>query len=263
MTDALYEADGDAFVPSAYTRGPWSRDHQHAGPPSALLARALVGASRIAGGQTVRAAFDILRPVPIAPLTVATEFLRPGRNVEQLEATLALAADGTELMRARAWRMRAERIVLDDGLSDPSPGPAPPEDIAPAPRAGFFGEETAYADAIEWRFVRGTWDAPGPATAWTRMKVDLVAGEPITPLQHLLVAGDATSGISAALDWASWNFLNVDFSVSLEREPAGEWIAMDAVTRFGTHGAAAAHCEYADRDGRVGTSTQALLIGPR
>jgi len=260
VTDALYAADGDSFVPSAFTRGPWSPDHQHAGPPSALLARALAGASRIVGGQTVRIAFDILRPVPIVPLTIATRPLRPGRNVEQLEATLALAADGTELMRARAWRMRADPIVLDDGLSDPSGGPAPPEDFEAAPRAGFFGPETAYADAIEWRFVRGTWDAPGPAGAWTRMKVDLVAGETVAPLEHLLVAGDAASGISASLDWKTWNFINVDFSVSLEREPAGDWIAMDAVTRFGTQGAAAAHCEYADRDGRVGTSTQALLV---
>lgn len=262
--DALYAPDGELFVPSDYTRGPWSRDHQHAGPPAALLSRAITTAAGIESAQTVRLAFDILRPVPIAPLRVRARHLRPGRNVEQLEATLELAADGTELMRARAWRLRAARQELPDGLDGISPAPAPPEDSEPAPRAGFFEpDETAYADAIEWRFLRGGWDEPGPSVAWTRMKVGLVEGEPITPLQHLLVAGDAASGISAALDWKAWNFLNVDFSVSLERPPAGEWIAMDTVTRFGTHGAAAAHCEYADRDGRVGTSTQAILVAPK
>lgn len=262
VKDALYEADGERFVPSEFTRGPWSPQHQHAGPPAALLMRSIEAESRIEGGQTVRAAFDILRPVPIAPLVVATRTLRPGRNVEQLEAVLSVADEGTEVMRARVWRMRSELVELDDGLSDPSPGPAPPEDCPVAPRAGFFGPDTAYADAIEWRFLRGGWDEPGPSVGWTRMKVDLVAGEPITPLQHLLVIGDAASGISAALDWKAWNFINVDFSVSLERRPAGEWISMDAVTRFGTHGAAAAHAEFADRDGRLGTSSQALLIGP-
>lgn len=260
---ALYEPDGDRYLPTDYTRGPWSRDHQHAGPPSALLLRGAVAASAIEDGQTVRAAFDILRPVPLAAVAVETRTLRPGRNVEQLEAVLTLAQDGLELMRARIWRMRAEDVLLPDGLDDPSPGPAPPEDCEVHGRAGFFAPETAYADAIEWRFLRGTWDAPGPAVAWTRMKVALVAGEPITPLEHLCVVGDAASGISASLDWRTWNFLNVDFDVSLEREPEGEWIAMDAVTRFGTRGAAAAHGEFADRSGRVGTSTQALLVGPR
>jgi hypothetical protein len=164
---------------------------------------------------------------------------------------------------ARAWRLRTKRVELPDALDGISPGPAPPEDCEPSVRPGFFAEETAYADAIEWRFLRGAWNEPGPAVAWTRMKVALVEGEPITPLEHLLVAGDAASGISAALDWRVWNFLNVDFSVALERPPVGEWIAMDAETRFGTHGAATTHCEFADRDGRVGTSSQAILVAPK
>jgi acyl-Coa thioesterase superfamily protein/acyl-CoA thioesterase superfamily protein len=261
--DAFFEPDGNRMVPTAFTRGPWSRDHQHAGPPAALLLRAAATESGLETGQTVRAAFDILRPIPLAPLVVRVRTMRPGRNVEQLEAVLCLAADSTELMRARVWRMRVEAVDLPDGLHDPSPGPAPPEDCPVSPRAGFFAAETAYADAIEWRFLRGGWDEPGPAVAWTRMKVALVAGESIAPVEHLLVVGDAASGISASLDWKTWNFINVDLDVSLEREPHGDWVAMDAVTRFGTHGAAAAHGEYADRTGRVGTSTQALLVGPR
>ena len=41
MTDAFYVTDGDDFVATAHTRGPWSPKHQHGGPPSALLARAI------------------------------------------------------------------------------------------------------------------------------------------------------------------------------------------------------------------------------
>jgi hypothetical protein len=261
--DALYERDGDRYVPTEYTRGPWSRDHQHAGPPSALLLRAATAASAVPEGQTVRAAFDILRPVPLRPLGVGVRTLRPGRNVEQLEAVLADAGDGGELMRARVWRMRREPVALPDGPVAQEERPGAPEDLRPSPRAGFFAPERAYADAVEWRFASGGWDAAGPACAWTRMKVALVAGEPVAPLEHLCVIGDAASGISAALDWRTWNFVNVDFDVSLEREPAGEWIAMDAVTRFGPAGAGVAHGTYADAAGRVGTSTQALLVGPR
>jgi hypothetical protein len=273
VRDALYErvgeADGEAsgrdrwdrFVATDYTRGPWSRDHQHAGPPAALLIRAIEAAAGIAGGQTVRATFDILRPVPVGSLTVSARTLRPGRNVEQLEAVLS--HDGTEVMHARVWRMRRETVVLPDGLSDVSPPPAPPEDVPLGARAAFFPDATAYADALEWRFLRGSWNEPGPAVAWTRMNVDLVAGEPTAPLEHLLIMADAASGISATLDWTVWNFINVDLSVVLERPPEGEWLSMDATTRFADQGAAAALATYADRTGRVGTSSQALLVGPR
>ena len=41
MTDAFYSLDGDVVTPSELTRGPWDPSAQHAGPPSALLARAI------------------------------------------------------------------------------------------------------------------------------------------------------------------------------------------------------------------------------
>jgi hypothetical protein len=262
VRDVLYEREGDRFLPTDYTRGPWSRDHQHAGPPAALLTRAIEGASSIAAGQPVRLAFDILRPVPVAPLTVTVRTLRPGRNVEQLEAALL---DGeSEVMCARVWRMRGEPLELEDGLGDPMPPPAPHEDAVEGVRPEWWPQgENAYFDALEWRWLRGHFVEPGPAVCWTCMNVDLVAGEPITPLQHLLVMGDAASGISSALDWSKWSFINVDHSVALERPPAGEWLAMDAVTTFGPLGAATTTAVYSDADGRVGTSSQALLVGPR
>src|SRR6266540_3384000 len=90
---ALYEPSGDVLVPTDLTRGPWSREHQHAGPPSALLARAIEAAAGIEGGQLTRIALDILRPVPIEPLRVEARMLRPGKRVELLEAVLTLAGD--------------------------------------------------------------------------------------------------------------------------------------------------------------------------
>jgi len=259
----LYEPEGDIWIPTDYTRGPWSPDHQHAGPPTALLARALEAASGIEDGQTVRLAADILRPVPMQPLTVTARVVRGGRKVELLEAVLALAADDTELMRARAWRMRAQEVSLPDGLGGAAPPPAPPQDAVAGARPSFLTTDVAYHDGLEWRFLRGEFEQPGPAVCWTRMKVALVPGEPITPLQHLLVAGDAASGVSAELDWTAWTFVNVDFDVALERPPQGDWVVMDAVTRLGDRGAGTCSATYADGTGRVGSSTQALLIAPR
>jgi hypothetical protein len=38
----FFVPDGEAFVTTESTRGPWSRQHQHGSPPAALLARAMV-----------------------------------------------------------------------------------------------------------------------------------------------------------------------------------------------------------------------------
>src|SRR4051794_1223872 len=204
MAGALYHLGGGTPVPRELTRGPGGPGHQHAGPPSALLARAIAGIGGIEGGQIARIGFDILRPVPIAPLRLETRVLRPGRRVEQLEAVLADAASGDELMRARAWRIRAQDVALPGALGEPDAAPPAPDGLPVAPRPAFWTTPVAYFDALEWRFFHGEFDAPGPAGAWTRLRVPLVADEPTTPLEHLLVMGDAASGISATLDWQRW-----------------------------------------------------------
>ena len=38
---AFFELEGDRFGPTVLTRGPWRPEHQHGGPPSALVARAI------------------------------------------------------------------------------------------------------------------------------------------------------------------------------------------------------------------------------
>jgi hypothetical protein len=208
--------------------------------------------------QLARLSFDILGPVPIAPLRVEARVLRPGRRVEQVEATLS--DDERPLMRMTAWRMRVdESLGVEVGAEPPPPGPETGE-----PGNFFFWtDDIAYRDALEWSFVDGQFDRPGPATAWTRVRVPLVAGEGISPLERLLVMADAASGISAALDWSAWSFVNVDLGIHLSRPPAGEWMAMDARTEIGTSGMGLCTSTLFDAGGRVGVSTQSLLVSPR
>lgn len=257
---AFYAAAGpNRWEPTGLTRGPWDPGLQHAGPPAALLARAVEAASGIDGGQTVRLSYDILRPVPIAPLRTQTRVLRPGRRVELVEATLLEAEAAEPLMRATAWRMRSE---TSEGTATAAPA-------LPAPATGqpgsfsFWKDEVAYHRAFEWRFISGQFDVPGPAATWSRQLVDLVDGEPVTPLQRLLAMADAASGISSVLDWTKWTFVNVDLGIHLARPPRGEWMAMDAVTRLGGAGAALCTSDLYDENGRVGSSTQSLLVAPR
>lgn len=266
LPSALYLPTAEGFTATALTIGPWDPGLQHAGPPAALLARAVERAGGIPDGQTVRLNYDILGPVPVGPVRIATTVVRPGRRVELVEAVLD-AGDGRPLMRLSAWRMRSRTDGLPaavEGSAPPAPHPAPADVDGSSPgEAAFFRSEVAYHKALSWRFASGSFNSPGPAAAWTRPECTLVEGEPMTPLQHLLVMTDAASGISAVLDWTSATFANVDLSVALHRPPRGEWLGMDATTVLGDSGAGQCSAVLFDAEGAIGRSTQSLFVEPR
>ena len=261
MFDAFYERDGDVFRATELTRGPWDPGAQHAGPPAALLGWAIEQLPDHEDFQVGRVTFEILRSVPVAPVRVEARVARPGRRVQMFEADLS-DAGGEVLMRARGWRLRRARLDLPAEALLPSQPPAPPEE---GTDAEFFptGEEHGYHSAMEVRFVAGGFLDPGPATAWLRMRQPLVAGEEPTPLQRTLVAADVGNGISAALDFRRFLFINVDLTVHLERMPKGEWVGVDAMTLPRHSGVGTAESTLFDENGRIGRALQTLLISER
>jgi Thioesterase-like superfamily len=259
--DAFYERDGDLFRATELTRGPWDPGAQHAGPPAALLGRALEGLPDSADFQVGRVTFEILRSVPLAPVRAEARVVRPGRRVQMLEAELSDGA-GELLMRARGWRIRTAEVEVPPEAIVVSEPPPPPEQ---APEASFFptGQEHGYHSAMEMRVVRGDFIEPGPATVWLRMRQPLVAGEEPTPLQRTLAAADVGNGVSASLDFRRFLFINVDLTVQLERMPAGEWIGIDAVTLPQPSGVGSSDSVLYDQKGRIGRALQTLLISER
>jgi len=255
----FFVSEGDSFVPSASARGPWSPRHQHGGPPAALLARAF---SRRAepDGQIARLTFDFLRPVPLAPLTVATRVVRAGAKVQRLAGTV-LAEDGTALIEATCLVMRGapNRVAVPP---ETQAGPAPPAQSAPFELPLMSGDE-GYHRAVEWRIATGTWGR-GPVAAWLRLRVLLVAGEtPTPPLECLVAVADSASGIAIAVDPARATFVNADLTVALHRLPVGEWMCLDAATTAERHGVGLTRARLWDTSGPVGRSLQTLLLEPR
>lgn len=256
---AFYVREGSRYSATESTRGPWDPDSQHAGPPCALLGGELDRAGGIDGARLARATFEILRPIPIGPLTVAASVVRPGRSVEMVEG--ALSHNGTAILRARAWRIRTTALELDppplDEIPPPGPDTAEPRDFFPT------GYDTGYHTAMEVRFASGAYRDPGPARAWMRMRVALVEGEEPTPLQRVLVAADSGNGVSAPLDYRRFIFINADLSVALRRMPVGEWVLLDATTHAEPDGIGLSDTQLADRRGPIGRATQSLLVAER
>jgi hypothetical protein len=266
VSEAFYEADGDRWIPSELTRGPWDPKAQHAGPPSALIAREIerLGGGRLGGGegpeaQVGRVTYEIMRPVPIAPLRLEAEVVRPGRRVEMVEA--ALSDDEGAVLLARGWRLRQKEVELDPKPEAP-PAPPGPEEGKPGPFVET-GHDVGYHSAMDYRFIHGSFVEPGPATVWMRMRVPLVAGEEPTPLQRVMAAADTGNGVSAVLDWKRYLFINVDLSVHLGRMPEGEWICLNAVTHPEPHGVGLTETVLLDERGPIGRATQTLLVDRR
>jgi hypothetical protein len=267
VPESFYKRDGEVYVATEFTRGPWDPGAQHAGPPAALIGREIerLGDGRMGGGegppaQVGRVTYEILRAVPIGRLRVTAEVARPGRRVELIQATLA-DEEGEPLVRAQGWRLRAGEVSFEvpERAEATPPGP---EQAEPGtfPDTGF---EAGYHSAMEYRFVRGGFDELGPARVWMRMGVPLLPGEEPTPLQRVLVAADSGNGVSVTLDWSHYLFINVDLSVHLHRMPAGEWVCLDAETFPEASGVGMADSRLLDESGQIGRAVQTLLVAER
>src|ERR1700712_1776792 len=185
---SLYRPDGELFVPSIAARGPWSPDAQHGGPVAALLCRAAERVESAGKMTVVRLTVELLKPVPLAPLTVRAQLRRPGRRGQLGETPLPHGE--TEVALATALRIRVEPVAVADAVPLPGgspeglqPPPPPSDDIPP-----FADARWPWLDTIgmDLRFVAGSLDEPGPATAWFRMRMPLVEGESPSPAHRVL-----------------------------------------------------------------------------
>jgi len=121
--------------------------------------------------------------------------------------------------------------------------------------------EDGYLASIELGFTAGSFAEPGPAMAWGRQRIPLLDGEHPTPWQRVLLLADSASGISLALDPSQYPAINCDLSVTVHRDPVGEWIGLDAQTTISSGQGATTTATLLDRSGPIGTATQALLAG--
>jgi hypothetical protein len=255
LTQAFYLRDGELFVPTALTRGPWSPDAQHGGPPAALLATAAEAA--VPGLRLARLTVDLPRPIPLVPLRVIVTPRREGRRAAWLDLTLA-DAEGRELARATAVCQRDLPLDLPGPVTAPAPPPASPDAVAPF-RFPFFRWSPSYAEAVELRVVEGRW-GEGPITAWARPIVDLVAGDPWSAAARVVALADAINGIAPAVPTFGVAFPNADLSVHLRRAPRDGWIGLAARSVPDPAGGGLVTATLYDEAGELGLAVEDLVL---
>jgi hypothetical protein len=261
-SSAFTALEGDSYRPSALTRGPWHPDHQHAGPPIALMCRAIENAALKLGLTHIsRLTANLLRPVPICDLAIEVITNYVGRNSGHFSARLE--AEDKEVAHVTALAQRENDVkVLDDLDGHPLPSvPRGPED-SPAAIFPFHGKQIGYADLVDTRIARGVF-FKGPCAVWFRLRHPLLENEEPSVYQRVAVAADSGNGISAILDYERYSFLNLDLTINLLRKPIGEWICLDARTYLGPSGSGLAESMLFDLHGFIGRATQSLAIRAR
>ena len=258
MADAFFIAGNHPceWLATVHTIGPWSNAHQHGGPPSALLARAL--AQEIGPGfRLARVTVELYKPAPVALLRVSSTLKRSGRTVRYAEAELH-DEQGKLLMRASGMAIR--ETELDYGVIRLPVAPALPKPDQCVPHQfGFFVSDVGYHTAMEGRLAAGE-PGKGPCAIWMRMRYPLIAGEETTPLQRVLCTADTGNGVGMVLDKSRFNFINPDLNVQLQRYPQGEWLCLDAGTTPDTAGIGLVDTQLSDEAGPIGRGLQSLVI---
>lgn len=300
--ESVFVREGATFTPTVHARGPWDPRAFHGGAPAALMARAFEAVEPSSGLLIARLSFEFLRPVPLAPLTLTTRIVRPGRRVQELAGELRAAGrragrpsaaglsapagkqestradgrngigageegeEGDELVcRATALRVQAIPEELPDDLASGEhehPLGSPDELEPTAFSLDGSREESFAASAMEIRPLDDMF-APGPARVWMHLRRPLVAGEAHTPLSRLVASADFGNGVSATLPFERYLFINADLSLHLERSPRGEWIGLDSRTFLHPGGIGLAESVLYDLEGRVGRAFQTLVVEAR
>ena len=281
MTDSIFVADGEKFVPTEHARGPWDPGALHGGAPAALIASEF---ERMQPGEKLpfaRLSFEFLRPVPMAPLKLITRLSRPGKRVQALQAELE--ADGVTVCRASALRLVATpeklpELALAQVDAARAQALAGPLDGQPVRFALDDSDHKSFAStAMEMCFLKGAplaGELPemdtnskhvpqGAAQVWMRLRYPLLEDRPLSPLARLVATADFGNGVATVLPFEDYLFINADLTISLDRRPAGEWVALDARTLLHPNGIGWAESVVHDELGPVGRATQALVVQSR
>ncbi len=257
---SLFTLDDTTAIPSELTQGPWVQGAQHGGPPSALLTVLIESVTR-PDQFIARINAELLAPIPLTPLTVSA-------STEQLSRRVGIAR--AELLSDGRIVARATGRLLTVGEAPPAPinPPAapnvPPPDDLPSYSAPAFavdeGRIAFHSDALDYRWVSGDFENPGPALCWHRLVVSVVEGVALTGHQRVMAVADIASGVSAIYPPSTgYGLINSDLDVAFVRPANGEWTLTDAATR--TAGDATGLCSntISDPQGVVATGTQTLL----
>src|SRR3954468_12846785 len=108
--DAIFRVDGNHVVTSPYAAGPWDPGMQHGSAPASLVVWAAEAIPTPVPMRIARVTVDLMRPVPVAPLTIESEVLREGRKIQL--CAVRLLANGIVVVGATVLKIKMQANEL-------------------------------------------------------------------------------------------------------------------------------------------------------
>jgi hypothetical protein len=257
---ALFERDGTRYVPTQLARGPWSPNALHGGAPSALFATVCEEFDPGSAAFVARVTVELMRPVPLVPLELRVQTIRPGKKVQWLGASLRDEHEH-EVAHATVLRIRSDDVDTSGSVHPDVDAPPPPD--AALEMTFPLGEGVVgFWNVHDLRLVRGSWTEPGPGTAWFRLRSPVIAGEPIAPIARVVAAADFGSGVANPVRMTNAAAINPELTVHVHRHPVGEWVCLESGAWAQPHGVGMAETRLHDERGVIGRGVQSLLVEP-
>ena len=269
MSDSFFTVETrngvDVFVGNDAARGPWDPESCHAGPPTALLARACEQAVGTAdqergtsGRLLVRLTVDLDRPIPIDGFTVEASVEKAGRATAVTQAAL-IDGDGAVCVRAHGLHLQPS----PDHHRYPTARHRTPDFTESSP-GGFPIQRTGhglpgFSSGVEMRYPPGQDRTPGPTTAWMRA-LPVLPDEQPSGFQRICALADSGNAIGRNAEPDEIAFVNPDLTITVHREPEGEWFGSDVLSHWQPNGIGMADALLFDRIGPVGRAVQTILL---
>ena len=115
--DAIFAIDGNNVVTGPNAAGPWDPTMQHGSAPSALVTYLAETMPTPSPMHVARVTVDLLRPVPVAPLTFEREVLREGRKIQL--CGVRLLANNVVVARGAVLKIRVAHPMLPPDVGGP------------------------------------------------------------------------------------------------------------------------------------------------
>jgi hypothetical protein len=250
-SEPYFRKQGNEFIATPMSRGPWSPTMLHGRVIAGLLAFEIEQQHGDADMIPARLTVDMYRAPDFSPVTIKTTVARGGHRIKVIDAEFI--SNGVSMARASCMFLRRTSNPPGNVWSPPTWTAPPPDQLAPQEK---FPDGTGPSWHI--RNLSGGWGICAQRRVWMSEMRELVEDFPLTPFQRIGLISDFASPCANIGD-APLGFINTDVTVYLHRLPRAEWIGMETINHGATDGVAVGECFIYDVEGPIGSASVAAL----
>lgn len=245
---AFFVADGDLFVPTDRSRGPWDAESLHGRVIAGLLAHQVEAHHAAEDFVFARFTVDMFRVAPYRPVAITTSVARDGNRIKVVDATML--CDGVEVARASAVLLRKSDEPHGRVWNSPEPPMVEPLSASVRERPAPTERDLAW----DTRIVGGGFGTGERMEAWLRQLCPTVAGADPSPFVRAAGASDFAHPTTNSGD-SGLSYINADITLYLHRPPVGEWFGFRSLSHENAEGVAVGEAAVFDEAGAVGRAT--------